>query len=184
MTHICISKLSVVGLDNGLSPDQRQAIIWTNVGILLIGPLATNFSEILIEIRRLKMASWKWRPFCLGLNVLTRSAQWLGIALVPTAWHETNTPCVTCINYWMQMRSNWKFAKCLLSTTGYYYHYQLWCQLPTDISTCGFISKKPSEAHSGTWCRTYTFCDFCLQDNCGRIDSWALIQYKDVISPV
>ena len=27
-----------------------QAIIWTNAGILLIGPLATNFSEILIEI--------------------------------------------------------------------------------------------------------------------------------------
>ena len=27
-----------------------QAIIWTDVGILLIGPLGTNFSEILIEI--------------------------------------------------------------------------------------------------------------------------------------
>ena len=25
-------------------------IIWTNAGILLIGPLGTNFSEILIEI--------------------------------------------------------------------------------------------------------------------------------------
>ena len=29
---------------------RRQAIIWTNAGILLIGPLGTNFSEILIEI--------------------------------------------------------------------------------------------------------------------------------------
>ena len=28
----------------------RQAIIWTNAEILFIGPLATNFSEILIEI--------------------------------------------------------------------------------------------------------------------------------------
>ena len=36
--------------DNGLSPGRRQAIIWTNAVILLIGPLATNFSEILIEI--------------------------------------------------------------------------------------------------------------------------------------
>ena len=27
----------------------RQAIIGTNAGILLIGPLGTNFSEILIE---------------------------------------------------------------------------------------------------------------------------------------
>ena len=49
MTHICVSKLTIVGSDNGLSPDRHQAIIWTNAG-LLIGPLRTNFSEILIEI--------------------------------------------------------------------------------------------------------------------------------------
>ena len=28
----------------------RQGIIWTNAGMLLIWPLGTNFSEILIEI--------------------------------------------------------------------------------------------------------------------------------------
>ena len=49
MTHICIIKLTIIGSDNGLLPGQRQAIIWTNVGILLIGPLGTNFSEILIK---------------------------------------------------------------------------------------------------------------------------------------
>ena len=42
MTHICVSKLTFIGSDNGLSPDRRQAIIWTNDGILLIGPLETN----------------------------------------------------------------------------------------------------------------------------------------------
>ena len=51
VTHICVSKLSIIGRDNGLSPGRRQAIIWTNDGILLIGPLGTNFSEILIEIQ-------------------------------------------------------------------------------------------------------------------------------------
>ena len=51
VTHICIGKLSIIGSDNGLSPERRQAIIWTNAGILLIGPLATNFSEILIGIQ-------------------------------------------------------------------------------------------------------------------------------------
>ena len=56
--------------DNGLSPGRRQAIIWPNTGILLIGSLGLNFSEILMY---LKMSSAKWRPFCLGLNVL-----WLG----------------------------------------------------------------------------------------------------------
>ena len=77
VTHICISKLTIISSDNGLSPDQRQAIIWTNAGLLLIGPLGTNFSEILIEIltfsfmkMRLKVSSAKRRPFCLGLNVL------------------------------------------------------------------------------------------------------------------
>ena len=49
MTHICVSKLTIIGSDNGLSPGQRQAIIWSNAGILLIGPLGTNFSEIYIE---------------------------------------------------------------------------------------------------------------------------------------
>ena len=81
-THICISKLTIIGSDNGLSPDRRQAIIWTNAGLLLIGPLGTNFSEILIEIltfsfkkMRMKVSSAKRRPFCLGLNVLTKAMQ-------------------------------------------------------------------------------------------------------------
>ena len=79
VTHICVSKLSIFGSDNGLSPGRRQAIIWTNAGILLIGTLGTNFSEILIEIpifsfkkMGLKVSSAKWGPFCPGLNVLTR----------------------------------------------------------------------------------------------------------------
>ena len=67
----------IIGSDNGLSPGRRQAITWTNDGILLIGPLGTNFSEILNEIHsfsfkkmHLKMASAKWRLFRLGLNEL------------------------------------------------------------------------------------------------------------------
>ena len=77
VTHICVSKLTIIGSDNGLSPDRRQAIIWTNAGLLLIVTLGTNFSEILIEIltfsfkkMRLNVSSAKRQPFCLGLNVL------------------------------------------------------------------------------------------------------------------
>ena len=79
MTHICVGKLTTVASDNGLSPERRQAIIWINAGILLIGPLGTKFNEILIEIdlfsfmkMHLKMSSAKCRPFCLGPNVLRR----------------------------------------------------------------------------------------------------------------
>ena len=78
VTHICISKLTIIGSDNGLLPSRRQAIIWTNAGILLIRLSGTNFSEILIEIdvfsfkkMHLKMSSAKCGPFCLGLNVVT-----------------------------------------------------------------------------------------------------------------
>ena len=79
VTHICVGKLNIIGSDNGSSPRRRQAIILTNAGLLLIGSLGTNFSEILLEILTysfkkmcLKVSSAKRRPFCLGLNVLSR----------------------------------------------------------------------------------------------------------------
>ena len=77
MTHVCVSDLTIIGSDNGLSPGRRQAINRTNAGILLIRPSGTNFSEVLIEIlifsftkMRLEVSSAKRRPFCLGHNVL------------------------------------------------------------------------------------------------------------------
>ena len=80
MTHIYVGNLTIIGSDNGLSPGGRQAIIWNNAGILSIGLLGTNFSEILVEIltfsfkkMRLNVSSVKWRSFCLGLNVLTNA---------------------------------------------------------------------------------------------------------------
>ena len=47
--HICVG-LNIIGSDNGMLSCRHQAIIQTNVGILLTGPLATNLSKILIEI--------------------------------------------------------------------------------------------------------------------------------------
>ena len=77
VTHICVSKLTTIGSDNGLSPGRRQAIIWTSDGILLIRTLGKNFSEFLSEIisfsfkkMHLKMSSAKWRLFRLGFNEL------------------------------------------------------------------------------------------------------------------
>ena len=77
LTHICVGRPTIIGSDNGLSPGRRQAIIWTNDEMLLIGPLGTKFSELWISIQtfsfkkmHLKMSPAKWRLFCLGLNVL------------------------------------------------------------------------------------------------------------------
>ena len=50
VTHICVSNQTIIGSNNGLSPGQPQAIIWTNAGIFLTGTSGTYFSEILIEL--------------------------------------------------------------------------------------------------------------------------------------
>ena len=80
VTYIYINKLTIIWSGNGLLPGRCQAIIWTNVRLLLIEPLGTNFSEILIEIytfsfkkMHLKMSSAEFRPFCLGPNGLSHN---------------------------------------------------------------------------------------------------------------
>ena len=64
--YIYVGNLTISGSDNVMSPGPRQAVIGTNAGVLLIGPLGTNFSEILSEILilsftkvRLKVSSAK-----------------------------------------------------------------------------------------------------------------------------
>ena len=100
MTHICVVNLTIMGSDNGVSPGRFQAITWTNVGILLIGPLGTNLNAMLITIHtfsfkkiHLQMSSGKWRPFCLGLNVSMQyvNANWRSYALAAAAWYGSNT---------------------------------------------------------------------------------------------
>ena len=43
--HRCVSELTIIESDNGLLSGRRQAIIWTNSGILIIRTLGTNFSK-------------------------------------------------------------------------------------------------------------------------------------------
>ena len=90
-THICVNKLTIIASDNGLSPGRRQAIIWNNAGILSIGLVGTNFSENLIEIltfsfkkMHLEVSSAKWRPFCLGLNVLSHNSPVISVMMTST----------------------------------------------------------------------------------------------------
>ena len=77
VTHICVSKLTIIGSDNGLSPDQRQATTWTNDGILsTTGPLRNKAqwninrnSYIFIQENASENVVWKMaamlsRPQC------------------------------------------------------------------------------------------------------------------------
>ena len=72
VTHTCVSKLTILGSDNGLSPGRRQAIIWTTAGILLaehLGQTSMNIQSKFIHFNSRKSIG-KWWPFCLGLNML------------------------------------------------------------------------------------------------------------------
>ena len=96
VTHICVTKLNVIGSDNGyndLSPDQRSVIIWMNPGQLSIWPLGTNFSKLytFIQENAFENVVWKMTAFCLGLSlfneILNRpdwrhSVQWAGVWVV------------------------------------------------------------------------------------------------------
>ena len=72
MTHICVSKLSIIGSDNGLSPGRRQAIIRTNDGMLLFGPLRTNFSKILSKIHIFSLKNAFENIVCEMASIFTR----------------------------------------------------------------------------------------------------------------
>ena len=91
VTHMCVSRLTTIGSDNGLSPDRRQAIIWTNAGILLVGPLGTKlhwklyqksyiwikenaFENILSRLQYVKrIESSELPPYITFINILLNS---------------------------------------------------------------------------------------------------------------
>ena len=114
VTHICIGNLTIIGSDNGLSPGRRQAIIWTNAAILLIGPIGTNFSEILIKIITFifkkmssKLSSGKRRPSCLGLNVLTQWGMNKMVAIFQmTVWNAFSSMQIIVFGF----RYYWRFS--------------------------------------------------------------------------
>ena len=124
----CVIKLIIIGSDNGLSPDRCQVIIWTNAGILLIGPFGTNFSEILIEIltfqfkkMHFKVLLAKLGPFCLGLNLLNTTSHWWNRYSSFKSWLET-----------LELQQSKRFAHSLHTNNG-------------------AICKTPQQAFLGQW---------------------------------
>ena len=90
---ICVSKLTIIGSDNGLILTRRPAIIWTNAGILLIGTLGTNFSEILCKIHTFSfMTTILSRPQCVK-NTLS------------LYYKQTHTDSVISGNLWNIMQT-------------------------------------------------------------------------------
>ena len=117
VTHIWVSKLTIIGSDNGLSPGGRQSIIWTNAGILLIVPLGTIFSDIWTGIQtfsfkkmHVKMSSANWRPFCLGLNMLMITSDFW-YHKVPTYYPSTSLICMSIVSKFLDHAMYFSYLK-------------------------------------------------------------------------
>ena len=106
VTHICVSNLTIIGSDNGLSPGRRQAIIWTNAVILLTGRLGTNklqwnvnrnsyifIQENLFENIVWKMAAILTRPQC---DIIRKIKLNLSLPLLVTYTYGTPTFSSIC----------------------------------------------------------------------------------------
>ena len=122
VTHISVSKLTIIYSDNGLSPGQRQAIRWINAGILLIWTIGANFTEILSEIHiflikkmHLKISSGKWWTFCPCLNSL-----WPNDAIWQYRSGSTLTQIMAC---WLMAPSHYLNKYWLIISEAQWYSY-------------------------------------------------------------
>ena len=187
MTHICVRKLTIIGSNNGLWPERRQAVIRNNAGILLIGPLGTNFSEILIGIQtfslkkiHLKMSSAKCRPFCLGLNVLNvfllcsyLFSKWIVICSAPSIIISNNAELLLIEINFKSLSHKWVW-KCGLQNGGHF--------VSSIMCTMCFIS--PSICHL---CCSVTIYQICKPRNTYPIPHNAPFRtelYTDIAHPL
>ena len=91
LAHICVCILSIIGLDNGLSPGRCQPIIWTNTGKLLMGSLGKKLqwkfnqnSYIFIIKNAFENIVWKMAAIlsqCLNVLRSRTHTSWMIICL-------------------------------------------------------------------------------------------------------
>ena len=172
VTDTCVSKLTIIGSDKGLSPGRRQAIIWTNAGILLIRPLETNFSEIWIKIHTfsikkipLKMSSGKWRPFCLGLNELNVFAKYTftTIQIQGPNDQELMRLRLSCDGFTLSqslcVMVKWWFSVVILFTQSFLNVLHIWNIMKDRLPNLNtFIGPFLGKTYAGN----YLLCDHCL----------------------
>ena len=93
--HACVSKLNIIGSDNGLVPGRRQAIIWTNVHLLSIGPLGTNFAKLNQNTKLFVQENAFESIVCEMAAILSRE-RWVNVwyvyALQVFVWHTQTKP--------------------------------------------------------------------------------------------
>ena len=97
--HICVTKLTIIGSDNGLSPGRRRPIIWTNAGILL-DPMKKiqwhfnrNWNSSLKKMH-LKMSSEKCGHFASASMCEIVTCLWQSYDMISYSHMRATLPCV------------------------------------------------------------------------------------------
>ena len=142
-----------IGSGNGLAPVGRQAITWNNAALLLIGPLGTNFSEILIIIRNvsftkmhLKTSSAKWRPLrpegddfiCQHMCVSRELTHWSRIEIF-YIFQTTFSKSLSCVNIVVF----WHFSDDIFKVIFLFEYYCIFVQnLPNCVLILGHLLER------------------------------------------
>ena len=95
VAHICVSKLTIIDSDDGLSPGRRQAIFWTNAGILLMGHLGNSnrksyffFKKIHFKNVVWKMAAILSRPQCVKKRRQEQNGKYFVFVIKPVEYNK------------------------------------------------------------------------------------------------
>ena len=105
-------------IDSGIGlPVQCQAITWTNVDLLLSGPLKTKLRENLIKIWKFsvkkmhvkKLSAQCW-PFCVSPIVLLNWRQMLHLCISKLYYHWFRSWLVSCLVPIHYLNQSWDFS--------------------------------------------------------------------------
>ena len=97
--HICVTKLTIIGSDNGLSPGRRRPIVWTNAGILLdpmkkiLWHFNRNWNSSLKKMH-LKMSSEKCGHFASASMCEIVTCLWQSYDMRSYSHMHATLPCV------------------------------------------------------------------------------------------
>ena len=125
-----------IGSENGLSHRQCQAIIWTSSGILLIGPLVTNFKEF----------------FFINIENVSFSKMHLNISFESIIFEMVSILCQPqCVNDKVPVPHIYIYiyiykASALCHNYAQRWHTTIWQQAITWINV-DLLSIKPSKTH-------------------------------------
>ena len=179
-THLPLVSVNWVsiGSDNGISPIRHQAIISTSAGLLSIGHLGTNFSEILSKIKKLHQNAFE-NIVCEMAAILSRGDELTQHSFFPghqPIHPESCEPKGMCWNYDSVLSVIYKYHCVSVYACGHDHaggmhrddHGILHLTLP------GVVEARPGENDFGT---VYVYTDRMELHGHGRVPSMKLAEW-------